>query len=146
MKKIYEERVVYQIYPASFSDANNDGFGDLKGITSKLDYLKDLGVGIIWLSPIYASPLADMGYDISDYKAINPKFGTMEDFDCLMHDNDMFRIFDCANFLRNNYLSNSFQFLINILFNFIFCNMIKSTKRIIKNDDFRFRYYCSCYA
>ncbi len=86
MKKPYEERVVYQIYPASFSDSNNDGWGDLKGIASKLDYLKDLGVGIIWLSPIYASPLVDMGYDISDYKAINPKFGTMEDFDVLMHE------------------------------------------------------------
>jgi len=86
MKKAYEEKIVYQIYPASYYDSNNDGWGDLQGITQKLDYLKDLGVGIIWLSPIYASPLIDMGYDISDYKAINPKFGTMEDFDVLMHE------------------------------------------------------------
>ena len=86
MKKPYEERVIYQIYPASFYDSNNDGWGDLKGIIEKLDYLKELGIGIIWLSPIYASPLIDMGYDISDYKSINPKFGTMEDFDILMHE------------------------------------------------------------
>lgn len=86
MEKAYKERVVYQIYPASFKDDNNDGWGDLKGITNKLDYLKSLGVGIIWLSPIYSSPMNDMGYDISDYKAINPLFGTMEDFDILMHE------------------------------------------------------------
>jgi oligo-1,6-glucosidase len=86
MKKAYEERVIYQIYPASFYDSNNDGWGDLKGISEKLDYLKDLGVGIIWLSPVYTSPLIDMGYDISDYKSINSKFGSMEDFDALMHE------------------------------------------------------------
>lgn len=80
----YKERVIYQIYPASFKDSNNDGWGDLRGIISKLDYLKSLGIGIIWLSPVYASPMDDMGYDISDYKAINPRFGTMEDFDCLL--------------------------------------------------------------
>ncbi|SRR5574344_125627 len=86
MEKAYKERVVYQIYPSSFYDSNNDGWGDLKGIAQKLDYLKELGVGIIWLSPIYASPMFDMGYDISDYKAINPRFGTMDDFDALMHE------------------------------------------------------------
>lgn len=86
MKEAYKERIVYQIYPSSFYDSNNDGWGDLKGITQKLDYLKDLGVGIIWLSPIYASPMYDMGYDISDYKSINPRFGTMQDFDILMHE------------------------------------------------------------
>ena len=73
----FKKRVVYQIYPASFKDSNNDGWGDLKGIISKLDYLKELGVGILWLSPIYPSPMDDMGYDISDYKNINPRFGTM---------------------------------------------------------------------
>ena len=77
MKEAYKERIIYQIYPSSFYDSNNDGWGDLKGITQKLDYIKDLGVGIIWLSPIYASPMYDMGYDISDYKKINPRFGTM---------------------------------------------------------------------
>ena len=67
MEKKFQRKIVYQIYPASFKDNNNDGWGDLKGIISKLDYLKDLGIGIIWLSPIYASPMDDMGYDISDY-------------------------------------------------------------------------------
>lgn len=80
----FEERAVYQIYPLSFSDSNNDGIGDINGIIQKLDYLKDLGIGIIWLSPIYKSPLKDNGYDISDYYDINPLFGTMEDFDNLI--------------------------------------------------------------
>lgn len=84
MEKKFQRKIAYQIYPASFKDNNNDGWGDLKGIISKLDYLKDLGIGIIWLSPIYASPMDDMGYDISDYKKINPLFGTMEDFDLLI--------------------------------------------------------------
>ncbi|MFA6755223.1 MAG: alpha-glucosidase [Bacilli bacterium] len=86
MEKEYKKRIIYQIYPASFCDSNDDGWGDINGITSKLDYLKSLGVGIIWLSPIYASPMADMGYDISDYKKINPLFGTMEDFDNMLHE------------------------------------------------------------
>lgn len=64
---------VYQIYPMSFCDSNGDGIGDVPGITSKLDYLQDLGVDIIWLSPIYASPNKDMGYDISDYRALDPR-------------------------------------------------------------------------
>ena len=83
-KQVYKERIIYQIYPLSFKDANNDGYGDLKGIIEKLDYLKDLGIGMIWLSPIYASPLKDNGYDISDYYKINPLFGTMQDFDDLI--------------------------------------------------------------
>lgn len=82
--KEFQKRVCYQIYPASFKDSNNDGRGDLNGIISKLDYLHNLGIGMIWLSPIYSSPMDDMGYDISDYKAINPLFGTMEDFECLI--------------------------------------------------------------
>lgn len=86
MENSYKERVVYQIYPSSFYDSNNDGWGDLKGIVNKLDYLKELGIGIIWLSPIYASPMLDMGYDISDYKKINPLFGTMNDFEILIHE------------------------------------------------------------
>lgn len=83
-KRAYKERIIYQIYPLSFKDSNNDGYGDLKGIIEKLDYLKDLGIGMIWLSPIYASPLKDNGYDISDYYKINPLFGTMDDFDTLI--------------------------------------------------------------
>lgn len=77
----WKEAVVYQIYPRSFMDSNGDGIGDLKGITSKLDYLKELGVDVIWLSPIYQSPNDDNGYDISDYQAIMDEFGTMDDFD-----------------------------------------------------------------
>ncbi len=82
MKKTWwKEAVIYQIYPRSFMDSNGDGIGDLKGITSRLDYLKFLGVDVLWLSPIYKSPNDDNGYDISDYQAIMDEFGTMEDFD-----------------------------------------------------------------
>ena len=80
-KNWWKEAVVYQIYPRSFMDSNGDGIGDLKGITSKLDYLKELGIDVIWLSPVYQSPNHDNGYDISDYQAIMEEFGTMEDFD-----------------------------------------------------------------
>lgn len=79
----WKERVVYQIYPRSFQDSNGDGIGDIPGIISRLNELKDLGIGIIWLSPVYRSPDADNGYDISDYCDINPKFGTMADMDRL---------------------------------------------------------------
>ena len=85
MKKLWwHDKVAYQIYPKSFCDSNGDGIGDLPGIISKLDYLKSLGVDIIWLSPIYVSPLADQGYDIADYYNIDPRFGTMEDMDELL--------------------------------------------------------------
>lgn len=80
----WKEAVVYQIYPRSFMDSNGDGIGDLKGIISRLDYLKDLGVDVIWLSPIFSSPNDDNGYDISDYRGIMDDFGTMEDFDLLL--------------------------------------------------------------
>lgn len=83
-KKWWHDKIAYQIYPKSFLDTNGDGIGDLRGIISKLDYLKDLGVDIIWLSPIFASPFADQGYDISDYYNIDPRFGTMEDMDELI--------------------------------------------------------------
>jgi oligo-1,6-glucosidase len=76
----YKDAVVYQIYPRSFCDSNGDGIGDIKGITSKLDYLKSLGVNAVWLSPVYKSPNDDNGYDISDYRDIMPEFGTLEDF------------------------------------------------------------------
>ena len=79
MKKWWHDKVAYQIYPKSFCDSNGDGIGDLRGIISKLDYLKELGVDIIWISPIYCSPMVDQGYDISDYYNIDPIFGTMED-------------------------------------------------------------------
>ena len=80
-KKWWQDKVAYQIYPKSFYDTNGDGIGDLPGIIEKLDYLKELGVDIVWLSPCYRSPLADQGYDISDYYDIDPRFGTMEDMD-----------------------------------------------------------------
>lgn len=80
----WKESVVYQIYPRSFNDSNNDGIGDINGITEKLGYLQDLGVDVIWLSPIYKSPNSDNGYDISDYQAIMNEFGTMEDFDKML--------------------------------------------------------------
>ena len=84
--KWWKESVIYQIYPRSFMDSNGDGIGDLQGIISKLDYLKDLGVDVLWLSPIYDSPNDDMGYDIRDYRKIMTEFGTMEDFDLMLHE------------------------------------------------------------
>lgn len=85
MKKAWwKEAIVYQIYPRSFCDSNGDGIGDLNGIISKLDYLKELGIDVIWLSPVYKSPNDDNGYDISDYEAIMTEFGTMEDFDRML--------------------------------------------------------------
>lgn len=83
-KRWWKESVVYQIYPRSFCDSNGDGIGDLNGITGKLDYLKELGIDVIWLSPVYKSPNDDNGYDISDYQAIMDEFGTMEDFDLML--------------------------------------------------------------
>ncbi|MEZ3507924.1 MAG: alpha-glucosidase [Lachnospiraceae bacterium] len=96
-RKWWHDKVAYQIYPKSFYDSNGDGIGDLPGIISKLDYLQDLGVDIIWLSPCYQSPLADQGYDISDYYAIDPRFGTMEDMDRLIAEakkRDMYILMD----------------------------------------------------
>ena len=95
----YKNAVVYQIYPFSYADSNNDGYGDIEGIISKLDYIKDLGVTAIWFSPLYKSPDYDYGYDIADYKAIDEKFGTMEDFDRLLdecHKRDLKVIMDMA--------------------------------------------------
>lgn len=83
-RKWWHNKVAYQIYPKSFLDTNGDGIGDLKGIISKLDYLKELGIDIIWLSPVYESPFVDQGYDISDYYKIAEQFGTMDDFDTLV--------------------------------------------------------------
>lgn len=96
-KKWWHDKVAYQIYPKSFYDSNGDGIGDLKGIIDKLDYLKDLGVDIVWLSPIFCSPLADQGYDISDYYNIDPRFGTMEDMETLIAEakkRDMYILMD----------------------------------------------------
>lgn len=96
-RKWWHDKIVYQIYPKSFYDSNGDGIGDIPGIISKLDYLKDLGVDILWLSPCYRSPLADQGYDISDYYDIDPRFGTMEDMERLIAEakkRDMYILMD----------------------------------------------------
>lgn len=81
--KWWQNSIAYQVYPRSFQDTNNDGIGDIGGIIERLDYLKSLGINILWISPIYKSPMVDMGYDIADYQAIDPQFGTMADFDRL---------------------------------------------------------------
>ena len=97
IRQWWNEKVAYQIYPKSFCDSDGDGIGDLQGIISKLDYLRDLGVDIVWLSPIYVSPLADQGYDIADYYKIDPRFGTMDDMDELLreaHKRDMYILMD----------------------------------------------------
>lgn len=96
-KNWWKEAVAYQVYPRSFNDSNNDGIGDLPGVIEKLDYLKDLGIDVIWLSPMYKSPNDDNGYDISDYQDIMDEFGKMEDFDRLLkgvHDRGMKLILD----------------------------------------------------
>ena len=80
----WQTGVIYQIYPRSFQDTNGDGLGDLKGIERRLDYLVSLGVDAIWISPIYPSPMADFGYDVADYCSVDPRFGTLADFDDLL--------------------------------------------------------------
>jgi len=80
----WKDGVVYQIYPASYKDSNGDGLGDIPGIISKMDYIKDLGVDIVWVSPMYDSPQYDMGYDISDYESVYPPYGTVADMEALI--------------------------------------------------------------
>src|SRR5688572_28265818 len=84
MKEWWKTAVVYQVYPRSFQDSNGDGVGDLPGVLARLDHLVELGVDAVWLSPIYVSPMADFGYDVADYTAIHPEFGTLADFDALV--------------------------------------------------------------
>ena len=96
-KKWWHNKIAYQIYPKSFLDTNGDGIGDIEGIINKLDYLKDLGIDILWISPMYHSPMVDNGYDISDYYAIDPMFGTMEDMKRLIDEakkRDMYLLMD----------------------------------------------------
>ena len=80
----WRQSVVYQIYPRSFADANGDGLGDLRGIISRVPYLQSLGIDAVWLSPFYPSPLADGGYDVADYRDVDPRIGTLEEFDELV--------------------------------------------------------------
>ena len=80
----WRDGIIYQIYPRSYMDSNSDGIGDLAGITSRLDYLADLGVDAIWLSPVYPSPDRDFGYDVSNYVDIDPRYGSLQDFDVLV--------------------------------------------------------------
>ncbi|NKE36447.1 alpha-glucosidase [Natronococcus sp. JC468] len=96
-RRWWKEAVVYQIYPRSFNDSSGDGIGDIPGIIEKVDYLEELGVDVVWLNPVYESPMADNGYDIADYRSIHPRFGTMDDWERLLaelHDRDMRLIMD----------------------------------------------------
>src|SRR5690349_15566962 len=86
MASWWQSGVIYQIYPRSFQDSNDDGVGDLRGIIKRLPYLAELGIDAIWLSPIFVSPMADFGYDIADYTAIDPLFGSMDDFDAMVRE------------------------------------------------------------
>ncbi len=83
-KKWWKEGIIYQIYPRSFKDTDGDGVGDIRGIIEKLDYIESLGINMVWMNPFFASPNVDNGYDVSDYRAIQPEFGTMADFDELL--------------------------------------------------------------
>ena len=87
-KKWWQNAVVYQIYPKSFQDSDGDGYGDIRGMISRLDYLKDLGIDAVWISPMYCSPQDDNGYDISDYQDIHPMFGTLADMEELIREAD----------------------------------------------------------
>lgn len=107
----YKNAIIYQIYPKSFKDSNNDGIGDIKGIIEKLDYLKSLGVNCVWLCPVYESPMADNGYDVSNYYKINPMFGTMDDFKLMieqMHNRGIKLVMD----LVANHTSNEHEWFL----------------------------------
>ena len=102
LKKWWHDKVVYQIYPQSFKDSNGDGIGDINGIIEKLDYLKDLGVDIIWITPFFTSPMVDNGYDVADFCDINPLFGTMEDMDKLIEETKKRDMFIMIDFVANH--------------------------------------------
>ena len=107
----WKEAIIYQLYPRSFKDSDGDGVGDLKGIISKMDYLKSLGIDAVWLNPIYQSPNFDNGYDISDYYSISKQFGTMADFDSLLsglHQRGIRVVMDVV-VNHNSYESNWFK-------------------------------------
>src|SRR2546423_11317370 len=98
----WKHAVVYEIYPRSFQDSNGDGIGDLNGITSRLDYLHDLGIDAIWVTPFFPSPQIDFGYDIADYTAVDPQFGTMADFDRLVSESKKRNIRVIVDYVANH--------------------------------------------
>ena len=98
----WKHAVIYEIYPRSFQDSNGDGVGDINGITSRLDYLRELGIDAIWISPMYPSPLVDFGYDVSDYTAIDPLYGTLADFDRLVSEGKKRNIRVIMDFVPNH--------------------------------------------
>ncbi|XP_061184522.1 maltase A3-like [Saccostrea echinata] len=106
----WKTSIIYQVYPRSFQDSNGDGTGDLKGVTSRLDYLKDLGVGAIWLSPFYKSPMRDFGYDVENYTQVDPLFGTMDDFDELMREAKKRNLRVLVDFVPNHTSNESVWF------------------------------------
>lgn len=106
----WKKAVIYQIYPRSFADSNQDGIGDLQGIISKLDYLENLGVDAIWLSPVYKSPQDDNGYDISDYQDIDPMFGTLEDMEELIEEAGKHNIRIIMDLVLNHSSDNTIGF------------------------------------
>ncbi|MGB1120696.1 MAG: alpha-amylase family glycosyl hydrolase, partial [Saprospiraceae bacterium] len=96
-KTWWKEGILYQIYPQSFKDTDGDGFGDFKGVIEKLDYVESLGVNMVWMNPFFESPLVDNGYDVADYRAIHPRYGTMEDFQTMLdgfHERDVKFVLD----------------------------------------------------
>ena len=104
----WKDAIIYQIYPRSFQDSNGDGIGDIPGIISRLDHLQELGVGALWLSPVYKSPNDDNGYDISDYREINPEYGTLEDMDRLILEASKRKLAEISGILMN-YKHERFQ-------------------------------------
>jgi Glycosidases len=102
----FKNQVIYQIYPKSYLDTTGNGVGDLRGIISKLDYLADLGIEMVWLNPIYPSPQRDNGYDISDYVSIDPVFGTMSDFEELIQEGKNTALISCLIWCSTMYRQN----------------------------------------